>query len=387
MWTAILWLHLGARAEDGATTEHPKGWVDGKPGKGFTLHTADDAFTMNVKGRMQIRSTVWVPTEEGEEPVDEIIVRRARLSLSGHAYDEDLTYLMQLAFSNRDEESDLPRPLLDAWVDYGKVRDLQIRVGQQLVPFSRARINSSSSLGLVDRSVTVSELNLDRDVGVMFHSDDLGGVGGRLGYGVGVFGGDGRNRLGEGFGLLTAGRVVIRPMGEFDDMVEADLERRSSPKLAIGFSGGYNLNSNRARSTSSTVYEVATFDYLNAGADLMFKWHGVDLSGEFLYRQADQDSSTDPDTGLEEFSRSGYGWYAQAGEMLTKKLMVGERFGQLVPFEGTDPEFTEEQELGGGLTYFLHGHALKTSADWFYLFGEEMAGGEHQARLELQVTM
>jgi hypothetical protein len=221
----------------------------------------------------------------------------------------------------------------------------------------------------------------------MFHSDDLGGADGRLGYAVGVFGGEGRNRLGDSFGWLLAGRAAIRPMGGFDDLVEADLERSESPKLAIGVSGAWNTNTNRSQSTTGDLYEAARFDYVHAGADLMFKWAGFDLSSELLFRRADEDSLVAPESGLREFSRSGWGWYAQAGEMLTKKLQVAARYGHLVPLEGTDPELEEAQELGGGLSYYLQDHALKVQLDWFWLFGEALEGGEQQARLEFQITL
>ena len=46
-----------------------------------------------------------------------------------------LQYGLQLAFGGNDPDADLPSPLLDAFIDYSRLRDLRIRVGQFFVPF------------------------------------------------------------------------------------------------------------------------------------------------------------------------------------------------------------------------------------------------------------
>ncbi len=373
-----------ASAEDGDGDDE-RGWIDGKPGKGITLHAPGDAASVNLKTRFQVRATEAFAPEE--DPTTEVLVRRARLTLAGHAFDPSLTYQVQYAMALRDEEPDEPRPLLDAYADWAAGRDLQVRVGQMIVPFSRQRINSSSSFELVDRSIVVTELNLDRDVGVQLHSDDLGGAGGLVGYGVGVFGGEGRNRLGSVAGYLVAGRVVLRPMGGFDDQSEADLKFSPTPKLAVGVSGGYNLASDRVRSTTGAVVDGATFDYRHAGGDVLLKWSGLSLQGELVYRSSDEASAVDGESGEEVFSRSGWGWFAQSGQMLTKRLGLAERYGHLYPLAGTDPELVEQQELGGGASWYFHAHAVKLQTDWFYLTGATFEQGRHEVRTELQLTI
>src|SRR5690606_18113427 len=107
-------------------------------------------------------------------------------------------------------------------------------LGQMKVPFSRQRVNSSSALNMPDRSLVSSEFNLTRDLGVMFTSQDLGGLGGRLAYYAGVFMGEGRNAFNlSDFGLLYVGRLEVRPFGKFDDYSEGDLARSPTPGLSI----------------------------------------------------------------------------------------------------------------------------------------------------------
>ncbi|MEQ1568520.1 MAG: porin [Myxococcota bacterium] len=377
----VWWLgSLVASAQDAGT-------VTGAFGKGLTLRNADDTLSMQIRGRVQTRASVWAyAPDSGEEPVSEIAIRRMRMTFAGHAMTKDLTYYVQLAFSNQDTESDLRLPLRDAYVNYAWARDLELRVGQGKVPFGRQRVTSSGSLELPDRSITVAELNLDRDVGVSALSKDLGGAGGRFGYAVGLFGGDGRNRLGERFGYLAAGRIVLRPMGEFDDNVEADLTRDPRARLSIAASLGYNADTDRPRSTLSEPFEFATFDYLHAGGDAMLKVGGFCGQAELLLRRANQDVV---DTGgVLEYSRSGYGWYVQAGQMLTEHVELVARYGDLVPAPGTDPEFVRARELGGGPSYYFDGHNLKLQADYFYLpTGDSFDGGAHQVRTQLQLWL
>jgi hypothetical protein len=371
-----------------AAEEQDEGSVEAEFGKGVTMTAADDSLSMQIRARVQTRASLLLPDPESEEPdpISEIAIRRARVTIQGHALTRDLTYYVQLAFSNQDTESDLRLPLRDAYINYAGLRDLELRVGQGKVPYGRQRITSSGSLQLVDRSIVVAELNLDRDVGLTLHSKDLGGAGGRFGYALGGFGGDGRNRLGESFGYLGVGRVWIRPMGEFDDIVEADLERRDQPKLAIGAGAAYNQSTNRPRSTISEPFEFATFDYLHAGGDAMFKWNGLCLQGELMMRRATEDSASEGN--LTEYSRSGYGWYAQVGQMLGPHLELAARYSDLVPFPDTDPEFVRSREVGGGASWYFRGHNLKWQADYFYLpTGDTFEGGNQQIRTQVQLWL
>lgn len=384
----LRWLVATASAEEGNPEE--RGSVTGTFGEGVTLTTADDTLSLNVRGRVQVRTSLLVSpgdTALAERAVSEFAIRRARLTLSGHAFTRDLTYYVQLAFSNQDMEPDLRLPLRDAYLNWEASRDLQLRVGQGKVPYGRQRITSSGSQELVDRSIVTGEFNLDRDVGLTVLSKDLGGADGRFGYALGVFGGDGRNRLGEAFGYLGVARITIRPMGGFDDDIEADLERSATPKLALGGGFAYNQNTNRPRSTTDTPYETATFDYAHVGADAMFKWHGACLQGEWFLRRADRDVLP---SAPGEYSRSGTGFYVQAGQMIGPHLELVARYGDLVPDAGADPEFVRAREIGGGPSWYFREHALKLQADWFYLptgdeIGETFANGDHQVRTQLQM--
>lgn len=361
-------------------------------GHGVGITSADGAFELNLRARAQIRFTL-TGEEGGGEPATEFSIRRMRLLLQGHALSNELQYYIQLGFSNRDTESDLRLPLRDAYVTWTRLRDLQVRAGQMKVPFDRQRVTSSSALQFVDRSIVTSELNLDRDVGVQLFSRDLFGLGNRLGYQLGVFGGDGRNRLSSESGLLWVARLEFTPMGSYDDYVEADLERRASPRLAVGVGVAYNQNTRRARSTFETSYDRARFDYLHGEADLSFKWRGLSVVGAAMLRRANaasQQFTTSGGAPTIEYSRNYFGWFAQAGYLFNRHFELVARYGDLRPTvidqASVDPSQRRRHELGGGLNWYFQGHALKLQSDYFYYYGESLSDrGEHQARLQMQL--
>ena len=365
-----------------------------RPGGGLSVRSSDDRFALTLSSRAQVREAVVLPASGAA--TNDLSLRTLRLTLAGHTFSRDVRYYVQLAFANADlEPGGSPSPLYDAWIEWRRLRDLNVRVGQFFVPFDRARTTLESSLQLVDRSTVVSEFNLDRDVGVELSSRDLFGLGGRLAYAVGAFSGEGRNRAAAAPGFLFAGRLQVSPFGAFDDNGEADLERSPRPRLAIGVAGAYNQQSTRARSTSGATFVLGGFDYAHAAADLHFKWRGLSVLAEGVWRHASEDRHTGTPMGataaVTEWSRSGYGYLVQVGYAFTSHLELAARWGQLFAADGTDPSLvsalnTAGRELGGNVSWYVQGHPYKLQADYFVFFGDTLAGARQQVRVQVQAT-
>lgn len=364
--------------------------VKAKFGQGFSVATPDDRFSVRVRARMQLRVDYLNPTGS-DNSVAGAMIRRARLLFEGNAWGPELTYYIQFGFSNRDTEPDLRLPLRDARVTYTALRDLSIQAGQMKVPYGRQRVTSSSAQQMVDRSIVVSELNLDRDVGAFFFSKDLFGWNEVLGYSLGVFAGDGRNRLAERDGFLYVGRINATPFGSFDDNVESDLTRDPRPRLAIGVSAAYNQDTNRSRSTFNDSYadDDVTFDYTHLGADFMFKWHGFFATGEWMYRGADTnlvEGVDDSGAPTDYYAREAWGAFGQVGQMLTESLELSARYGRIEPMGETDPNLLEQQEMGGAFSYYISAHNLKLQTDYFYyVFENDFSAGSHEVRSQFQL--
>lgn len=394
-----------ARAPERAAEEPPPLFA-AAPGKGLTVTTRDNRFQLTVRPRIQLR-TALNHKKEGRDEL-EVNVRTLRLTFAGYALVPELKYTIQLAFGGGDFDNGSASPIFDAFVEYVGVRDLNVRVGQFFVPFDRARTIREFALQFVDRQNVVRELSMDRDVGVMLSSSDLGGLGSRLAYNIFIGGGDGRNRFADSKnpygpqrpGVLFVGRLTVRPFGAFDDDQEGDLTRAAKPRLALGVAGAYNLASTRDRSTLGNTYTVSAYDYAHAAADLVFKLRGFSLLAEVLWREADSDShastvaasGSTPAKTTTEYSRSAWGYFAQAGQLVTRQLELTARFEELHAKKGTDPALVKAtkgdagRQVGGGLNYYLNGHAFKIQSDYFYVFAAQSDKAAHVARLQLDAT-
>jgi hypothetical protein len=381
---AVLGLSPMARADDAAALR-----LKGSFGEGAGVESVDGSFGMNLRARAQVRSTVAVPDAEGDDPTADFQIRRMRVVLDAHGWDKLVSLRVQLAFATPDLDPVAPSAVRDAFITLAPLRSLKLRAGQMKVPFGRQRVVSSGNLQMVDRSLVTAELNLDRDVGITLFSDDLGGLNGLLGYQVGVFGGDGRNRVSGGYGLLYAGRLAVRPVGgeRGDDLDEVDFNH-GKPRLQLGISGAFNHRTDRERSTIGTVFRTGPWaDYAHAGADTSFKYRGLSLTGEFFLRHALESRHTVQEEGVSvtDVAREGYGGFFQAGKMLTERLELSSRVGVTQAMGDKPSSFKSEREVGGGVSYYVKKHALKVQADTFYIW-EHLGEGRVQGRLQLQVA-
>lgn len=358
-------------------------------GRGVTFR-AGPLFSLNLRARIQVQAFVLRPTDDAVAAgaqggtVDGILVRRARLIFAGHLFSPKLTYYIQLGFATRDLEADLLVPLRDAYATWQPLRDLGVRFGQMKIPFSRQFMISSSALEMVDRSIAVAELTLERDVGVYLFSDDLLGQKGRLKYAAGVFSGQGRNRAPGRDAVLYFGRLQVNPFGNFDDLSDGDFLRTGSPRLALAITAAQNVNARRAQSTFGAIFDEARFTYTHYAADLHFKIAGLAILSEIVYRKADR-PFVDDAMGRRIWSRSAWGYYAQVGYLFAFPIDLTFRWSEVRPLGETDPTLRVQRELGGGVGFYVWEHSLKLQTDYFYVSSENFAVGSHQWRLQAQL--
>lgn len=370
--------------------------VGARPGYGVTVATDDERFSMTLRGRIQLRHTASF--DGTDEPEHSTQVRTARIHLHGATFSPRIRYNTQLAFGSSDFDPAAPSPVLDAYVEYQGPGRLRLRAGQFFVPFGRARTNQEFAMQLIERQQAIVELTLDRDAGVMLWTRDALGTGGHLGLQLGVFGGEGRNvRAAASGGALVAGRVIVRPFGDFNGESEGDLERRRNPGMALGASVAYNADAQRTRGTNGPVYTFARFDHLNVGADALLKVRGFSLMTEVLWRRTDAPwrERIDGDAGPERaWAREGWGWLVQAGQMVTDQVEISARWDELHAAPGTDPALRalvrdQGREAGAGISWYVNGHRLKLQADWGVRFAarrQDATLPEHEVKPRAQVA-
>jgi hypothetical protein len=364
-----------ANAEPGADASIE---ITGAPGKGLTVRTGD-AFSVNLRARIQVRYQLDISREDDEgdrELTQTANIGTARIWLSGNVLEPEITYMLHLAVAGRDFRDGATSPIFDAFLDWRAHRDLSLRAGQYFVPFDRLRTVREFALQMGDRPRPVNEMTLDRDVGVTVYSNTFLADASPLAYRLSAFGGGGTNlSAGKEPGALLVGRLELRPLGPIDDDSEGDLERRAIPGLAVGGAVAHNSNTNRLRSTTGPTFTGGTTDYFHAAVDLVFKWMGIAVQGEYLWKKASVDAissldeSATPPVPVTEFTRSGRGWVTQASYTFDPPFEVVGRLSRLYADAGTDPAFVRDveargQEVGAGLNYYVNKHFFKLQADW-----------------------
>lgn len=381
---------VAAPSEDAEEDEGPGFTITARPGQGVTL-AVGESYALTLRPRIQLRDTITVRPDVANE----VNVKTLRLWIQGHVFSPRTRYGIQLAMGGNDFETGSASPIFDAYFDFSQLRDMNVRIGQFFVPFDRLRTIREFALQSVDRAVAITELTLDRDVGVHLYSNDLGGFEGKLGYSVGLFGGEGRNRFGaQAPGFLYTARFSYRPFGSFDEDSEGDLERRASPKLMLGAAFAYNQNAQRVRGTTGAALPVGNVDYLHFALDTSFKWRGFAFLGELVVRGSTTNGRLGTDTmgqPITQIAARGLGYVLQASYAFVPEFELWGRWDEVRTPWATDATLhaivdTRGREIAGGVNYYLNGHAFKIQLDVQHAFGATLDSGTTVVRLQLDAT-
>jgi len=361
--------------------------VSYKPGKGLEIKSDDGDFKMVTRLRAQQRYTL-IDDEDGISHGFQL--RRARLMFKGNVFGKANSYKFELAVSPKDiglkpEGTISKSPLLDWYFHFGQIRDLNLRMGQYKVPYSRQRVVSSGNLQMVDRSMVNGEFNLDRDVGLDIRSKDLFGLN-KFRYYAGVYMGEGHSSYAEGdLGMMYLARFEVLPLGLYKDYVESDLQRTTTPKVSIGAGFAYVDEAKRDEGIVGSIpADGGTTDTLNFNADIGFKFCGFSLESAYFWREG----TRNPGEALPiEEARNGSGFYTQAGYLLPQKdLEISARYGQIIPSLG-DTSLSAKNEAGIGLSNYVGEHSLKLQGDYFRTWSDDgFEQGYDQFRLQLQMA-
>jgi phosphate-selective porin OprO/OprP len=358
-----------------------------KPNKGLEIKSGDGDFKMVTRLRAQQRYTL-IDNEEGISHGFQL--RRARLMFKGNVFGEHNSYKFELAVSPKDiglkpEGTISKSPLLDWYFHFSQIRDLNLRMGQYKVPYSRQRVVSSGNLQMVDRSLANGEFNLDRDVGMDIRSKDLFGLD-MFRYYAGIYMGEGHSSYSEGdLGMMYLARFEMLPMGLYKDYVESDLNRTTTPKMSIGAGFAYVDEAKRDEGIVGSIpSDGGTTDTLNFNADVGFKYSGLSLEGAYFWREGTRNPG---DESPVEEARNGTGFYAQGGYLFAdSNVEISTRYGQILPADG-ETSLTAESEAGIGFSNYVGEHSLKLQGDLFREWGPDgFSEGENEFRLQLQMA-
>jgi hypothetical protein len=351
-----------------------------KFGKGlFNLVGQDSSWTMKIGARMQFLAIFnW---ENGQDNKTTFLVRRARLKFDGFAVSPKLKYKLELGLSNRDISgasiytNNAPRYILDAVIKWNFYKNFELWFGQAKLPGNRERVISSASLQQVDRSLLNSRFNIDRDLGIQLrhHFNLSENVVVREMFSISQ--GEGRNiTTGNLGGYQYTSRIELLPLGEFankGDYKGADLQRETTPKLALGVTYDHNNNAVKTRSNQGSYMETDSgFFETNINTlfvDAMFKYKGISFMAEYADRNASDPFAKNSDNTLTgDVVQIGKGLNLQSGILCKNNWEVSVRYTNVK----LDKEITgkrPENQYTLGLSKYIVGHSLKVQSDVSYL--------------------
>jgi len=345
-----------------------------KLGSGFTFTSADEKFQMTFGGRMQYRYT-FTDVDSGADS-SKFEAKRIRLIAQGYAYTKNLTYKMeidpvQLAQSGP-KGSEARGGLLDSFVNYKVMDELQLLVGQTKVKYGYTLIQSDATLMFVDRVPFIGKMVPSYEIGAFAYGKIANGL---FDYALSVTNGDGQTNAASTNHNAFAARVVVSPLGKMSTD-EADLAIGKKPLFTIGANYFYNdLNTGESSSAYGTNWDNHK-DLQNFGADAHFKWMGLAVQGEVLFSQGDNKTT--------EVQKRAMGWYAQTGYMVTPELGLAVRYSQFDPNRGESGDLETEQI--GAVSYYFSKHNLKVQADVANIHKQKTRTDDMQYRVQAQVV-
>lgn len=280
------------------------------PGNGITLASDDDNYKVVLRGYAQSLFESRRVRYDSLNFFDKSIynrfrARRVRLRISGKQSNPGFSYRLQLNLAESEVENDeLSNVLWDAWVGYNFNKYYRVSFGQKSSPTDNIEVlMASNTLQLPERSRLTGAFSNIREIGLFL--DGRNNVKGsklviKPSFNITTGDGYGFKFNSKDYGGLKYGaRVNFLPFGlfrNFGQFRQGDLVRELNPKLLIGFSASYNdgITSRRGRRNGDFIYYTLNGtdtsyqlpDFLKFGADILFKYRGFSLIGEFVQTKA-----------------------------------------------------------------------------------------------------
>ncbi|GAB5418226.1 MAG: hypothetical protein Crog4KO_16690 [Crocinitomicaceae bacterium] len=375
-------------------------------GNGFyNVVSKDNSWSMKFGVRFQtlyLGENIINENDGVQAGTSQFLLRRSRLKFGGHAFTPKLKYKIELGLTNRDigkvaaDNNLAPRIILDAVLKWNFYKNFTLWAGQTKLPGNRERVISSANMQFVDRSLLNKNFNIDRDIGVQLrHKFTLGNQ-----FVVremfAVSQGEGRNLTQNNLGgLQYTGRVELLPFGKFaskGDYVGASIERESKPKLSLAFTYDYNDRAVKTRSNQGSYMwdsSVGNDDGLfNSNvttlfADMMFKYKGWSVMGEYASRNADVINHYNADSTNTASVMAGSGLNVSLGYLCNNNWEIAGRVATYTPH--VDLVDNAEQRYTLAVSRYIVGHALKVQADVTYKVEDSSPESGLMYRLQIDI--
>jgi phosphate-selective porin len=340
------------------------GWYDGL----FFLRDANDNFRFYVQGRVHIDAYTYLGPGLGSLPPGAELksgfsLRRVRPEFSGEIYHRwqwqlsvelggtssdnvggttgtpncqpDATGALVCTTQSSAVEAASVKPApTDAFINYIAHPLLNVQVGQFLLPFSFENRMSDNTTPFMERNIVVRNTGAPnlRDIGAMVWGEPQNRL---FYYSVGVFNGDGPNRLNADSRFDVFGRAFVRPFatrgkGSIKDLdVGISARGGSRDSRLVGYDmpsmttpGNYAFWKATYRDSQNRLIHILPSTVQEAfAADVYAPLGPIDATAEIIYSSSDTREAADGfqlqnNSNLRRGDLSGVGWYGQLGVWL-----------------------------------------------------------------------
>jgi phosphate-selective porin OprO and OprP len=307
---------------------------------------------------------------------DRFRLRRARMTITGD-FAEQFDFKLEGEFNQADGigAGRTAYSTTDAWVNWHRFPEAQIKFGQYKAPFGLEQVTSDTKLFTIERSQVTEALTPERQIGIQLWGKPFADVWPEqkdvLTYWAGVFNGNGRN-------------TITNDNNEF--MYVARLEAQLfAGKLAgqdVSFKVGGNYFSSRD-ATGTNVSQVGNLivggdgslspfvlpsadDREAYGVDATFHFGPLDVIGEYLDERIRPRTVGGAAPAFVGFDASGY--YITAGYFIVpKKLQLVAKWESFDPGQKANDNL---HSITGGVNYYIHGDDLKLMAGYIHTWSD-----------------
>jgi len=386
-----------------------------EPMRGFYIDSADEAFSLTIKGLLQVRWDLGArqtdnPNMQGRQKRDDINafgIKSLYLAFFGHIFNPKLKYWIAVDGGAKTVSDTGPETgdwkTFYANIDYEYLTGQHITAGLMRLPFGAQQMTFDTILQMPDRSLDTYAFGPDRSVGVMAHGNLFEN---RMTYFAAIANGvlnsddsPSREQLDTNFAYFA--RVCAYALGKGNSLMESrfgyvenDLMYSKDPSLRFGFSFMYNDNngdqgtggppglwaqipdrirSGRGLGGSELISSIGT-DMYAFGVDAQFLYRGLSINLDYFIRGVDGDS----EYSQWELNTLNHGSiHQQGGHIQVGYFIVPKRFEVTGRMGGVwDNGDANTWEYSVGCNYYPYGtYNFRLAADIVRI--DEVVGGAH----------
>jgi len=347
-----------------------------KLGNGLTVTDADSSMSFYLGFVNQDRIEVNKTFIKKSKPIVSAQIQRLRLRTRATFFHQKLLFYLQLAFEPREVVKG--RVLTDAYIRYTPVKYVSLQIGQANLPGNRESLTSAQNQQFIERSPTSSLFRSDKDFGIQVH--------GHFGKKMlvkpmfSVATGEGRsytNASFQHFDYMT--RIEWLPLGDFNSYNYVDFKQIDQPKLAIGVAYDFNNKAifQNGQLGGNSIADSLQQNIHSVFADLNFKWKGVNINTDYIFRTVKNDTLN--------LYRKGHSLFTSIGYTFKKHYEIGFRYNH--SFTGKTGNIDKINDYTFAFTKYFFEHNLKIQTDYTFSDNKSTKIKSGLWRLQVQIII